>query len=503
MWDTRARVKPGLRLQILLLLGGLMLLAFVPLFFAVATYTRLTLQQVRETSARALGRAVAGHVAEARSRRGPDQLSTLLDSEIGTEGVEAIGVFGKDGRAILRMGEPVAASTIAGPFDATRENAFHVTTSHGRAIAIAVPDPEGLVVAVVRTDDQSARAVPLVRLVGLYTGVVALALLVLAYFALTRLIVRPLDQLARAAERVAGGARRLDVPRTAPRELSELGQSLQTMTAKLLADEESLRKKVDEVERATRRLGEAQDRLVRSERLASVGRLAAGLAHEIGNPISALIGMQDLLIEGGLEPAEQKDFLERMRRETERINRILRDLLQFARPAAGSDDSGEASPGNVETAVYDTAALLGPQKTMSDVELALDVYPDLPEVALSCEHLVQVILNLVMNAADASSAGGKIHLRARPSDTGVRLEVEDDGPGVAENVRARLFEPFVTTKDVGKGTGLGLAVCRGLVEAAGGSISLDEAHSPGALFVIELPRADGPGASSRKGAAGL
>lgn len=488
-------VKPGLRLQILMLLGGLMLLAFVPLFFAVATYTRLTLQQVRENSARALGRAVAAHVAEARARRSPSELSALLEAEIGTEGVEAIAVYGADGKPVLRTGEPGAVEALSSAPPPGREAVFPVTTSHGRALAVAVPDGQGTVVAVVRTDDESARAVPLVRLVGLYTGIVALALLTLAYFALTRLIVRPLDSLSRAAERVAGGARRLEVPAAGPRELAELGQSLKTMTEKLLTEEEALRKKIDEVERATKHLAEAQDRLVRSERLASVGRLAAGLAHEIGNPLSALIGMQDLLLDGGLEAEEQKDFLVRMRKETERIHRILRDLLQFARPGAKSGE--EPGPGLVEAAAYDTAALVAPQGSMREVELALDVHPDLPAVPMSREQLVQVILNLVLNAADACGEGGKITVRARPEGAGVRLEVEDDGPGVAEEVRARLFEPFVTTKEVGKGTGLGLAVCRGLVEAAGGTIALDQRGGRGACFVIDLPPADPPETSRR------
>ena len=106
------------------------------------------------------------------------------------------------------------------------------------------------------------------------------------------------------------------------------------MTTKLVADEEALRAKVAEVERYAADLARAQERLVRSERLASVGRLAAGLAHEIGNPIAALLGFEELLLMGGQDPAEQRDFLERMKKETERIHRILRDLLDFARPAA-------------------------------------------------------------------------------------------------------------------------------------------------------------------------
>jgi signal transduction histidine kinase len=101
---------------------------------------------------------------------------------------------------------------------------------------------------------------------------------------------------------------------------------------------------------------------------------------------------------------------------------------------------------------------------------------------------VQVVLNLVLNAADACGPGGRVTLRAMPHGDKVRLEVEDNGSGVAPEVRDRLFEPFVTTKEVGKGTGLGLAVCRGLVESVGGSIGLDATHAPGARFVVELPQ---------------
>jgi signal transduction histidine kinase len=323
----------------------------------------------------------------------------------------------------------------------------------------------------------------------LYTALVGLALLVIAYFALTRLIVRPLDALARAAERVAGGARSLQVPKTSVRELAELGHSFGIMTERLLKEEEQLRTKIAELQRATERLAEAQDRLIRSERLASVGRLSAGLAHEIGNPISALIGLQDLVLAGGLSPEEERDFLLRMRKETERIHRILRDLLQFARPAAERQTpDADQEPGDVETAARDTAALVAPQRSLKDVALHLELAPDLPPVALGNEALMQVILNLVMNAADAVGAGGNVRVRAEVVARGVRLSVEDDGPGVDPRVVGQLFEPFVTTKEVGKGTGLGLAVCRGLVEAAGGSIALDRAHQGGARFVVELPR---------------
>ncbi len=480
-------MRAGLRLQILLLLGGLFLLAFVPLFLAVATYASFTLRQVREAHAQALGRAVAGHVSEARVHRSPEELLRLLGSEIGSQGVAAIGVYDRDGQPVARAGEPYIVDELPPTVRAGREAI--VELEQHAALEVVVPSSDGAVAAILRTDDSAARAGPLVRLLGLYSLLVGTVLLVAAYFALTRLIVRPLDGLARAAERVAHGARRFSVPKAGARELVELGQNLHTMTEHLIREEEALRAKVDEVQRATVSLKEAQERLIRSERLASVGRLAAGLAHEVGNPIAALLGLEDLLLEGGLDAAEQQDFLQRMRKETERINRILRDLLQFARPGE-AHELASAAQGDVAEAVADTAALIAPQKAMRDVELELALPDGLGPVALSAEQLMQLILNLLLNAVDALDGGGRVRVTAKSNSAGVQLVVEDNGPGVAEAVRDRLFEPFVTTKEVGKGTGLGLAVCRGLVEAVGGSIALDTACQSGARFVVELPKAD-------------
>lgn len=482
--DTVARVRAGLRLQILLLLGGLFVLAFVPLFMAVATYASFTLRQVRETHAQALGRAVAGHVSEARVHRSPEELLRLLGAEVGSQGVAAIGVYGRDGLPMARAGEPFIVDLLPSHVATGREVVVEI--EQHAALEVVVPSNDGAVAAILRTDDSAARAAPLVRLLGLYSLLVGLLLLVAAYFALTRLIVRPLDSLARAAERVAHGARRFSVPQGGARELTELGRNLHIMTEHLIREEEALRAKVHEVERATVSLKEAQDRLIRSERLASVGRLAAGLAHEVGNPIAALLGLEDLLLEGGLEPHEVQDFLQRMRKETERINGILRDLLQFARAGERHELVGAAA-GDVAVAVADTAALIAPQKEMRDVELELCVPEGLPTVSLSAEQLVQLVLNLLLNAVDALDGGGRVRVTAEPTSAGVRLIVEDNGPGVAAKVRERLFEPFVTTKEVGKGTGLGLAVCRGLVEAVGGSISLDSAFAGGARFIVELP----------------
>lgn len=487
-------MRLGLRLQIVMVLGTLLVLANVALFVAVASIAQASMASVRETSARALGRAIAGHVIAAGETRGPHEIASLLEAQVGEGGARAIAVYGPGGALEAEAGDPDALRHLPASLAAGAEDVVLAQTSEGAALLILVPagGASGRSVAtLLPVDPGAAGSRPLVRLVALYTGIVGLALLVFVYIAMTRLVVRPVAALSSAARRVSEGARRLDAPRAGASELLDLGASLSVMTEKLRADEAALVQRLDELERAKAELERAQERLVRSERLASVGRLAAGVAHEIGNPIAAILGFLDLLSAGGTSEAEQKDFLQRMKKETERIHRVLRDLLDFARPASMGGREAPPDPGSVADAARDALALVRPQKAFRDLTVRDEIAPGLPLVTLSTSQIVQVLLNLLLNAADAvDPARGTIALRAMPGVAGaVRIEVEDDGPGVSEDIAERLFEPFATTKEVGKGTGLGLAVCRGLVEAAGGSVTLESGDLGGALFCIELPAA--------------
>lgn len=447
----------GLRVQIVVAVCGLMTLAFVPLFFAVASLTRVALHGAQVDRARALGHATAAHAAALDA---PD--AHALAAIIASTDVTSLCVLDGDVPRTC-AGEPTGAI-------------------HG-TIEERIVSRHGVVVARVRVDESTDRAAPLVRLFGVYMTAFALALAFFVYVALTRLIVKPVEALAAATDRVANGARKLDAPVAGARELVELSHSVSTMTARLIADEATLRRKVEELEGA-------QAQIVRSERLASVGRLAAGMAHEIGNPITAIIGMQELMLAGDVTVEESADYVKRMRKETERVHGILRDLLDFARPEA---DAGTVAtgPAVVHDVMNDVVALVKPQKNFRDVTVAVECEDVIARIAP--ERLTQVLLNLALNAADALANAERddkrITLRAATLDAKtIRLEVEDSGPGVAPGVCEKLFLPFVTTKEVGQGTGLGLAVCRGLVEAVGGRIDLDVEYKSGARFVITLPK---------------
>jgi two-component system, NtrC family, sensor kinase len=489
---TDAR-QAGLRLQIVLALAGLMLLAFVPLFFAVASLTRATVLGAREQSARALGRAIAAHVSDARESPAPRSLQHALEGHAGWDSVDSICVFGPTSERLACAGSPQSAAEMRPPPSGASETTSVVRGPAGRALEVVSTAGDARVVTRVLIDEGSDRGASLVRLVALYMLTFALALSVFAYFGLTRLIVRPVEHLVDAADRVASGARTLRVPRTGARELIELGSSVQSMAEKLISEEAKLLLKIEELTETTTRLKQTQAQLVRSERMASVGRLAAGVAHEIGNPITALMGMEDLLLEGDLSAEDQKDFLRRMRKETDRIHTVLRDLLDFARPEGKAEPpSAPPSPADVKGVIDDVVKLVGPQKHFRTVRVETDV-KGAPRVVLPAQRLTQVMLNMVMNAGAAVASGpkkeGRVTMRAETQGDRVRIEIEDDGPGVAAAVRDRLFEPFVTTKEVGEGTGLGLAVCRGLVESVGGEVSLDPSYVGGARFTVVLPAA--------------
>ena len=323
-------------------------------------------------------------------------------------------------------------------------------------------------------------------LLFLYVGLTAAAILLVTYLLLTRLIVRPLGALTRASERVASGtAARVPVEGSA--ELVRLAVAFNDMQHQLLEEKEMLRAQLEQLERTASELRTAQRSLVRSEKLASVGRLAAGVAHEIGNPLSAITGLVELVQSGDLTSDEQREFLERVRKETERINLIIRDLLDFARADPSGQEPSQSC--DVVEVVEDAVRLVGPQADLRQVTLERRFAPDCPRARGSAGRLAQVVLNLLLNAADAIDGEGTIVLEVSEDKGWVRLLVQDTGPGIPESVLEHLFEPFVTTKPTGKGTGLGLAVCHTLVEQVGGTMEACNPQEGGAQFVVRLPAA--------------
>ncbi|MDB4929617.1 MAG: hypothetical protein JWM10_2101, partial [Myxococcaceae bacterium] len=298
---------------------------------------------------------------------------------------------------------------------------------------------------------------------------------------------------------VAAGRRDVRAEERGAAEVVRAASAFNRMTDQLAARESELSQQVTELEKASADLRRAQEQVVRGERLAMVGRLAAGIAHEVGNPLAAIVGLSDVMRDGGLEEEEIRDFAGRIGTEAQRIHRTVRQLLDYARAAPGSaapprlDGTPVEPNAEVRDAIEQVRQLLQPQKSMRDVALTVEVEDGLPTVGVSSDRLVQVVLNLAMNAADAirgdGRARGQIALRAHLDEGRVVIEVEDDGPGIPAALRERVFEPFFTTKPAGEGTGLGLPTSAAIVEQAGGAITAHDRHdgAEGARMVVTLP----------------
>ena len=235
-------------------------------------------------------------------------------------------------------------------------------------------------------------------------------------------------------------------------------------------------------------LANQREQIIRTEKLASVGQLAAGVAHEIGNPLAAILGYVDILRadaagKGEMPTAERQDALDRVKAETQRIHRIIRELLEFSRPS--HEEPVATDPLRV---VESSQALLAPQARFRDVRVVTTGGETWPQVLVSPGRLVQVLVNLLLNAADAMAGKGTIVVACQDADGKAVLTIADEGPGVAAENRRKIFDPFFTTKPVGQGTGLGLSVSRSIVESFGGTLELAPAVAgQGAKFVLTLP----------------
>jgi signal transduction histidine kinase len=322
----------------------------------------------------------------------------------------------------------------------------------------------------------------------------AVAVLLVAAAFLGRWVGGPVQRMLEAARALGETSRELP-PLGPPGEeggagLARAALAFERLAAALAEERRGLAAKIAELEAANRSLAAARAELDRAERLATVGRLAAGIAHEVGNPLGAIGGYADLARERarrGGDPAEVDDFLGRILDETRRIDAIVRDLLDFARPLPPA-----LAPVRLAGVVDAALRLARVQPRFRDVRVAADLPAGLPDVLADERRLAQVFLNLLLNAGDAMDGGGDVTVRARASGGAVEVEVWDSGPGIAPEHLPHVFEPFFTTKGPGRGTGLGLSVCHGIVTSFGGTISVAGAAA-GARFVLRLPAALAPG----------
>ncbi len=315
-------------------------------------------------------------------------------------------------------------------------------------------------------------------------------------FALTYLITRrtisPLEEMVAATDKIAAGDLGVRVSVASDDEIGDLAKSFNNMLASLEATKRELEEwghtLEDKVKERTDQLVTVQAQMVRSEKLASIGRLAAGVAHSINNPLGGILSLSMLAAEGCTDPSLGAD-LDTIARQALRCREIVKGLLDFSRQS-----DARVTRTDVNAIIDSAVLLLQRQAVFHNVSIDRRFDPGAPRVLIDPGQLQDAVTNLLVNAVDAMEHGGTVTVEtiAVPAKAEVLIEVADTGCGIPEQNLPFLFEPFFTTKRVGKGTGLGLAIVHGIVTGAGGTIEVNTGAS-GTRFTIHLPMAPAEG----------
>ncbi len=234
----------------------------------------------------------------------------------------------------------------------------------------------------------------------------ALVLIVFGSFLLSRVLVKPLKDLVQLTQKISEGDFSQKIEVSSRNEIGQLIASFNRMSDQLKENQENLENHLQSLELKNKQLKQTQEELIRTEKLASIGRFAAGVAHEVGNPLGAILGYTSILEKEGIDREEAKDYLKRIEKEIERINRIVRELLDYARPS-----KFEIRKVDVNKVVENTLSLLSYQKNFKNIETQLELQLDLPAVMGDESQLSQVFINIVLNAIDAMPTGGRLRIR--------------------------------------------------------------------------------------------
>jgi two-component system NtrC family sensor kinase len=358
----------------------------------------------------------------------------------------------------------------------------------------------------------------------------ALVLIIFGSFLLSRVLVNPIKDLVRLTNRISAGDFSETIEVTNKNEIGQLLESFNRMIERLKENQESLGNYLESLESTNKQLKQAQEELIRTEKLASIGRFAAGVAHEVGNPLGAILGYTSILRKEGIGREESEDYMKRIEKEIERINKIVRELLNFARPS-----KFEIRDVELNKIIESTLSLLSYQKNFKNIQTQLDLQSDLPLIKGDDSQLSQVFLNIILNAIDAMPNGGTLqiqtkgyvieslypdrsqwiyaprrrsdpvesdysHLRKHHlyspgltkfarGDRLVKVGITDTGSGIQKEDLENIFDPFFTTKAPDQGTGLGLSISLKIVESLGGEIRVESEVEKGTTFEVYFPAA--------------
>ncbi|MGA2568421.1 MAG: ATP-binding protein [Pseudolabrys sp.] len=330
---------------------------------------------------------------------------------------------------------------------------------------------------------------------GFSVGFIGLAALLVGFF-VHRLVYLPLRDLESGAQRLSAGNLDQPIPVRSGDEFGKLASSFNTMTdalrmsrAELQDWGHTLEQKVDE---RTQELRRAQAETMRGEKLASVGLLASGVAHELNNPLTGILTFSHLVRQKMPDKSADAEDMDLVIRETKRCAAIIKRLLDFAR-----EKHPEKKFTDLNQVIDDTVRIVEKPAHLRDIEITLDLDRTLPPIWIDADQIKQVVMNMLVNAQHAVEEKGSITVSTRQAQDPrapatesrpmVAISIVDTGCGIPEKNLKRIFDPFFTSKDVGKGTGLGLSVSHGIVEAHGGLIEVQSKVGEGSTFRVYLP----------------
>jgi hypothetical protein len=305
-------------------------------------------------------------------------------------------------------------------------------------------------------------------------------------FLLNRYLVKPIERLITFTGQISEGEFQSRSIINEKNEIGKLSLSLNQMAERLSEDKKKIEEYIASLEKTNQRLKDAQEEVLRSEKLASLGKLSTGIAHEIGNPLGVIRGYIGMLLKEEEIRKEIRDYFRRMEIEIDRIDRIMRELLDYSRTSPA-----EFSRVDVNQVIMASLSLTSLQKSTQDIKVNLVLDDHLPPVLANGQQLLQVMVNIVLNARDALPKGGEITISTHQSGGNISIEIRDNGMGIREEDVPKIFDPFYTTKGPGEGTGLGLAISLRIIESFRGKIKVVSNPGRGTTFTILLPAIKG------------
>ncbi len=313
----------------------------------------------------------------------------------------------------------------------------------------------------------------------IFINIILVLILSIFAFVYSKHISNPILKLIDAVKNIRLGNLNGKIELATNDEIQTLAEEFELMREKL---QESYKDLEEKIVSSTMELKEAHSQISHQEKMASLGLMAAGIAHEIGNPLTSISSMTQV-IKRRLNDPEIVEFLNNILKNIDRISHIVRELVGFSRPS-----NQAASIVNINEIIKSAVGIVKYDKRSKHIYLNLEMDKNLPQTYLVQDHLLQVLINILINAVDASeNLNNEINVSSIFLKNFIEIEIEDKGCGIEKDQLNKIFEPFFTTKEVGKGTGLGLTVSYGIVEKFGGEIKVKSKPGKGSIFTIRLP----------------